>query len=191
MIAVIDNYDSFVENLARFIREEHRHTRIVRNDKITVETILSWNLDGLVLSPGPKMPREAGICVELIQRAPDHLPILGVCLGHQCLVEAYGGKTIASSFPTHGRRSKILHNGCELFEGLPSPLWVGRYHSLASSLSENGVLTDVAYTENSVHELMAVTHRTLPRYGLQFHPESILTDGGRVMIRNFLTKCTR
>jgi len=189
MIVIIDNYDSFVENIARYVRELGVETLLVRNDALNAEALLAYNPIGVVISPGPKAPREAGICLDVIRAAKKTLPILGVCLGHLCLIEAYGGRTEHAIEPVHGRASLVSHNGKGLFEHIPSPFSVGRYHSLIGVISEGSELIEIAHT-NEVHkDLMAVQHRYLPRFGVQFHPESLLTEHGRTLIKNYLKIC--
>ncbi|MEM9421602.1 MAG: aminodeoxychorismate/anthranilate synthase component II [Pseudomonadota bacterium] len=197
MILVIDNYDSFVETLARYAREAATdkateratgkgggETHIVRNDSISVDEALRCEPTAIILSPGPGRPSSAGICVDLIKAAPS-TPILGVCLGHQALAEAYGGETIPSPEPMHGRASPICHSGDDVFAGIPSPFMAGRYHSLLGSAAPQGELLEVAWTE-STNLPMAFRHRNNPHWGVQFHPESLLTVHGRLLLENFL-----
>ena len=184
MILVIDNYDSFVHNLARYFRLEGAETTIVRNDVSTVDALLAVEPQAVVLSPGPKAPADAGLCLELLQKLPLSTPLLGVCLGHQCLGEFFGGKTLPADRPLHGQASTIRHNEAGIFQGLPSPLQAGRYHSLISVMPENSLLKPCAWSEEG--EIMAVQHEVAPWFGVQFHPESILTPYGRAMVRNFL-----
>ncbi|MEM9989979.1 MAG: aminodeoxychorismate/anthranilate synthase component II [Pseudomonadota bacterium] len=184
MIIIIDNYDSFVHTLARYVREAGEETHVIRNDACTVEEILQHKPDGLLLSPGPGRPQEAGICIDLIKTCP-HLPILGVCLGHQALVEAYGGETVSSPDPMHGRASVLRHEGNPFFDQIESPFEAGRYHSLLGRLPNPSDLKEMAWTETG--DVMAVRHRTYPHIGVQFHPESLLTPSGPQMIKNFLT----
>ena len=183
MILLIDNYDSFVHNLARYIREAGQVTEVIRNDVCTVDDILKKQADGIVLSPGPGRPETAGICCDLI-RAAAEIPLLGVCLGHQCLAEVYGGDVVPSREPMHGRPGLIHHDGTGILRGLPSPFSAGRYHSLAVRLPETASICVQAHTEDQ--EIMAMRHTARPHHGVQFHPESLLTDHGRVIIANFL-----
>lgn len=183
MILVIDNYDSFVHNLARYIREEGAETRIVRNDAASAEELLRMKPRGVVLSPGPKAPKDAGVSLALLEKLPASMPVLGVCLGHQCLVEAFGGATLRAKAPLHGEASVIRHDGAALFAGLPSPMPAGRYHSLISAPAGEE-LSPCAWSEEG--ELMAVRRKSAPWHGVQFHPESLLTPHGRAMIRNFV-----
>lgn len=187
MILVIDNYDSFVHNLARYIREAGLPTTIVRNDATDVDACLALKPNGIVISPGPNDPSAAGISKALISAMPETLPLLGVCLGHQCLVECFGGQTIRAREPLHGMASDISHDTTGLFTGLKSPMPVGRYHSLISVLPENSLLRPVA--RSGVGELMAVAHRTRPWFGVQFHPESLLTRDGLSLVKNFVEIC--
>ncbi len=184
MILVIDNYDSFVHNLARYIQRLDHNCQIHRNDKITIKDIENQKPKAIIISPGPCTPKEAGISVELIQKLGAHTPILGVCLGHQAIGEAYGGATAHAQKPMHGKKSRITHNESTLFKGIPNPLEAGRYHSLISTLPER---TDLQITATSAeNEIMAMQHRSHPVYGVQFHPESILTPHGLDIINNFL-----
>jgi len=187
MIVVIDNYDSFVHNLARYVREFGAETRIVRNDAISVAECIAAAPAGVILSPGPKTPSEAGICLDLITALPEEMPLLGVCLGHQCLVEAFGGATIRATEPLHGEASAIHHDGAGVFANIPSPTPAGRYHSLIASMTTDAPLRRTARTADGA--LMGVRHNSRPWHGVQFHPESILTPAGRAMISNFVTMC--
>ncbi len=184
-ILVIDNYDSFTWNLVHYLEEIGARTTVVRNDDLTVDEALARKPDGIVLSPGPCTPNEAGICVELVQRAPDDLPILGVCLGHQSIGQAEGGKIITAQEIRHGKISPIHHKDGPLFKGLPATFEVVRYHSL-SIRAEDLPDTLIADAFTADGEIMAVRHKTRPVYGVQFHPESILTEHGHALLRNFL-----
>ena len=184
MILIIDNYDSFVHNLARYVREAGCETHIIRNDAVSVDDCLSLLPEAVIISPGPNRPEDAGLSLPLINALAPTTPLLGVCLGHQCLVEAMGGRTIRAREPLHGEASMIAHNGIAILQGLPSPLPVGRYHSLISELGESGSLEEIAWSAEG--ELMAVRHCERPWFGVQFHPESILTPDGRTIIQNFL-----
>ena len=183
MILVIDNYDSFVETLARYARELGFETRVCRNDGISVEDALSNRPSHIILSPGPGRPEEAGIMMALVEASPT-IPILGVCLGHQGLCSHYGGDTIFAPEPMHGRASDIFHEGDALFAGVPSPFAAGRYHSLLGVPAADGLLETIAWGADGTP--MAVRHRRLPHVGVQFHPESILTPAGRHVMDNFL-----
>ena len=186
-ILVIDNYDSFTWNLVHYLEELGAETRVVRNDELTVEEALASDADGVLLSPGPCSPNEAGICVALIEQAPDDLPILGVCLGHQSIGQAFGGDVITAREIRHGKLSEIRQTGGDLFDGLPETYQVVRYHSLAVKPEDlPDVLVADAFTEDG--EVMALHHRTRPVYGVQFHPESILTEHGHALLKNWLDR---
>ena len=184
-ILVIDNYDSFTWNLVHYLEEIGATTQVVRNDELSVAEALALKPDGIVLSPGPCTPNEAGICVELVQTAPADLPILGVCLGHQSIGAAEGSDIVTAQEIRHGKINQIRHENGPLFEGLPETYNVVRYHSLAI---EPGDLPDTliadAFTEDG--EIMAVRHKDRPVFGVQFHPESILTEHGHALLKNFL-----
>ena len=184
MILIVDNFDSFVHNLARYLREAGHETLVLRNDAMTAAAMLAMTPDAIVISPGPKAPADAGVSMELIARAPDALPLLGVCLGHQCLVEAFGGSVHRADEPLHGEASAITHDGKGLFEGLGNPIQAGRYHSLIGALGAPSDLVGCAWS--AAGELMAVRRRTAPWHGVQFHPESVLTPDGRAILANFL-----
>lgn len=186
MILLIDNYDSFVYNLYQFISEIRPDVELVRNDCITPEEVLEMAPDAIVISPGPGKPSEAGICVDLIRKAAGKIPILGVCLGHQAIAEAFGATVTHAKQLMHGKVS-LLNDvaDCSMFEGINRPIQVARYHSLAvleETLPEEMVVT--ARTEDG--EVMAMAHREYPVYGFQFHPESVMTPEGFRMIENFL-----
>lgn len=185
MILLIDNYDSFVYNLYQFLGHYTKDILVVRNDRITMEEIEALAPDGIVISPGPKAPKDAGRCIEIIRRFHKTVPILGVCLGHQCIGEAFGAKVSYAKELVHGRADVIRHNEGGIFDGVGNPTRVARYHSLAierGSIPDELMLT--AETEDG--EVMAVQHRDYPTVGLQFHPESIITDEGMALIENFL-----
>ncbi|MFN3608636.1 MAG: anthranilate synthase component II [Hyphomonas sp.] len=185
MILVIDNYDSFTWNLVHYLEELGAPTHVVRNDQLTVEEALALKPDAVLLSPGPCTPNEAGICLDLIRAAPEDLPILGVCLGHQAIGQAFGGDVIRAREIRHGKISEISTNQSGLFEGLPERYKVVRYHSLAIQADVlPPCLAADAYTDDG--EIMAVHHKTRPIYGVQFHPESILTEHGHALLKNFL-----
>jgi anthranilate synthase component 2 len=187
MILVIDNYDSFTYNLVQYLGELGETPVVYRNDAIDVEAIGALRPRAIVISPGPKTPAEAGLSIPIIRRWGPEIPILGVCLGHQAIGEAYGGRVVRARRVMHGKRSAITHDGTGLFRGLPSPLDVMRYHSLvveASTLPQ--VLTVLARGAEDTDEIHAVRHREHPVWGVQFHPESILTTGGKSILANFL-----
>ena len=185
MLLMIDNYDSFTYNLVQYLRELGEEVEVYRNDKISLAEIETLNPTRLVVSPGPCTPNEAGISVEAIKHFAGKLPILGVCLGHQSIGQAYGGKVVRADRLMHGKTSPIFHDNRELFVGLPDPFDATRYHSLLverSSLPE--CLEITAWTAEG--EIMGMRHRDLPVWGMQFHPESILTVAGMDMLNNFL-----
>ena len=185
MILLIDNYDSFTYNLYQYMGIFREDIEVVRNDKITIEEIRRMAPEKIVLSPGPKSPKEAGICLDVVKEFYDKIPILGICLGHQCIGEAFGGVVSYAKELYHGKQSLIAHDGTGIFQGIESPIQVARYHSLAvqkDSLPECLVVT--AETEDG--EIMAMRHKDYPVAGLQFHPESIYTQHGKRMIENFL-----
>lgn len=185
MILLIDNYDSFVHNLARYISELGFDQQVVRNDAITLEQITALNPSHIIISPGPCDPDKAGISLAVIQHFGATIPILGVCLGHQAIGQAYGGKITRAKNPMHGKASLITHTQTGLFEGITTPQKVGRYHSLI--INEEAFpppLEIIARCEKG--EIMAVKHRKYPVFGVQFHPESILTLEGHQLLKNFL-----
>jgi len=187
MILVLDNYDSFTFNLVQYLGELGVDVDVVRNDVITVEGVATMAPAAIVISPGPCTPSEAGISVSLVRQLGASIPILGVCLGHQAIVEAYGGKVVRAGRVMHGKTSLVMHDGTDLFSGLPSPLEVMRYHSLIaapSSLPRDLVVTAIAQDDAS--EIHAVRHRKYPVWGVQFHPESIMTPRGKDILANFL-----
>jgi anthranilate synthase component 2 len=185
MILVIDNYDSFTYNLVHYLNELGAETEVVRNDTLTVEQALALRPEAVLLSPGPCTPNEAGICLSLLAQAPADLPILGVCLGHQAIGQAYGGEVIRAKALMHGKTSPIEHNGKGIFAGMPQPFTGTRYHSLSvrrETLPE--ALQITAWTDDG--EIMGFQHATRPVHGVQFHPESIATEGGHALLANFL-----
>ncbi|MDP3458565.1 MAG: aminodeoxychorismate/anthranilate synthase component II [Hyphomonas sp.] len=187
MILVIDNYDSFTWNLVHYLEELGSRTHVIRNDELSADEALALKPSAVLLSPGPCTPNEAGICLELLRKAPEELPILGVCLGHQAIGQAFGGDVVGAREIRHGKLSRISHQGGALFEGLPNEFSVVRYHSLAvqpSSLPAD--LVADAFTQDG--EIMALHHRSRPIFGVQFHPESILTEHGHALLKNFLAQ---
>jgi len=185
MLLMLDNYDSFTYNLVQYFGELGEDVRVVRNDQATLEDIEAMAPDRICISPGPCSPAEAGLSVPLIQRYAGRVPILGVCLGHQAIGAAYGGRIVRAREIMHGKTSPITHAGTDVFRGLPSPYTVIRYHSLAverDSLPD--CLEITAQTDDG--EIMGIRHRELPVYGVQFHPESILSEHGHALLRNFL-----
>jgi anthranilate synthase component II len=190
MLLMIDNYDSFTFNLVQYFGELGEDVRVYRNDEITLEGIAALKPHQLVLSPGPCSPAEAGICVEAIRHFTGKLPILGVCLGHQAIGAALGGKVVRAQVQMHGKTSQIRHDGQGVYRGLPDPFTVIRYHSLAIERASLPAVLEVTSTSED-GEIMGVRHRDLvgsdaPLEGVQFHPESILTEHGHAMLKNFL-----
>jgi para-aminobenzoate synthetase component 2 len=187
MILVLDNYDSFTYNLVQYLGELGEEIEVARNDKISLDEIAAMAPDRIVISPGPCTPNEAGISIELIRRFGPEIPILGVCLGHQAIGQALGGKVVRNDVIMHGKTSEIKHRGEGVFAGLPSPLQATRYHSLIierESLPE--ALQITAETEDGT--IMGVKHREWPLEGVQFHPESVLTPHGKQMLQNFIAR---
>jgi anthranilate synthase/aminodeoxychorismate synthase-like glutamine amidotransferase len=182
-VLMVDNYDSFTYNLVQYLGELGAEPVAVRNDAVAVDDLLAQGFDRVVVSPGPCTPNEAGMSVEVMRRFPEAgVPSLGVCLGHQSLVQAFGGRVVRH-VPVHGKATRIEHGGTGLFAGLPSPLTVGRYHSLVADPELPESLDELAHGGGVV---MAVRHRELPAYGVQFHPESVLTPDGKRLLENFL-----
>jgi anthranilate synthase component 2 len=185
MILLIDNYDSFVHNLARYVRELGEDAMVRRHDAITLDEIARLAPTHIILSPGPCTPAEAGISTDVVRQFGPSIPLLGVCLGHQCIGAAYGGRIVRAKRPMHGKVSRIIHDGMGIFVGLPSPFVATRYHSLVIEASTvPDVLRVTAMTEDA--EIMAVEHRTHPVVGVQFHPESALTEHGYLLLDTFL-----
>lgn len=187
MILVIDNYDSFTFNLVQYLGELGAELTVRRNDEITVDEIGIMAPSAIVISPGPGTPSEAGITVEAVRKWGASIPVLGVCLGHQAIGEAYGGRVVRAEKVMHGKTSRIRHDGREVFAGLPNPMQVMRYHSLiveAASLPKE--LSVLARAEDDPTEIHAVRHRDHRVWGVQFHPESIMTPDGKSLLRNFL-----
>jgi anthranilate synthase/aminodeoxychorismate synthase-like glutamine amidotransferase len=185
MILLIDNYDSFVYNLARYVRELGEEPLVHRHDAIGVEEILRLAPSHIIISPGPCSPTEAGISTEVVRRVGHSIPILGVCLGHQCIGAAYGGTIVRAGAPMHGKTSLIHHNGTGLFTGLPHPFTATRYHSLV--IARGSVPPELQVTATSEDgEIMAVQHISYPVHGVQFHPESVLTEHGYRLLDHFL-----
>jgi anthranilate synthase/aminodeoxychorismate synthase-like glutamine amidotransferase len=189
MLLVIDNYDSFTYNLVQYLGELGAEVIVRRNDAVTVEEIGTLAPAAIVLSPGPCAPAQAGVTVEVIRAWGSSIPTLGVCLGHQAIGEAYGGRVVRARKAVHGKTSRIDHDGRELFAGLPTPLEVGRYHSLVvERASLPAALEVVATASDDPDEIHALRHRTHPVWGVQFHPESVLTSHGKQLLRNFLDR---
>ncbi|MGH8369943.1 MAG: aminodeoxychorismate/anthranilate synthase component II [Gammaproteobacteria bacterium] len=192
MLLMLDNYDSFTYNLVQYLGELGADVRVYRNDALTVQEVEAMRPERIVISPGPCTPNQAGISVEVIERLGDRIPILGVCLGHQAIGQAYGGKVIHAGQVMHGKVSLIHHTGQGVFAGLPNPFEATRYHSLVigkASLPDCLELTAwTQHDDGSVEEIMGVRHKHLPVEGVQFHPESILTQHGHALLKNFLER---
>jgi anthranilate synthase/aminodeoxychorismate synthase-like glutamine amidotransferase len=187
MILVIDNYDSFTYNLVQYLGELGADILVRRNDEIDITGIKALKPDAIVISPGPGVPGDAGVSIAVIRECGTEIPVLGVCLGHQAIAEAYGGKVVRAAKLMHGKTSRVEHAGSDLFEGIPSPLEVMRYHSLTvdpSSLPDE--LEVLAWGEEAKTEIHAMRHRRNPVWGVQFHPESIMTQSGKNILGNFL-----
>ncbi|MBY0121359.1 aminodeoxychorismate/anthranilate synthase component II [Bacillus sp. S/N-304-OC-R1] len=191
MILLIDNYDSFTFNLYQYLGELGEEVLVVRNDKISIEEITALKPDAIVLSPGPGRPEEAGICIKVIQTLHKEIPILGICLGHQAIGYAFGAEITKANQIMHGKVSKLKHNGLALFEYLPQPIDVMRYHSLVISQKTLPESFQILAQSMDDHEIMAIKHFQYPLYGLQFHPESIGTNYGKKILENFLTSIGR
>jgi anthranilate synthase component II len=190
MLLMIDNYDSFTYNLVQYFGELGQAVKVIRNDDLSVSDIAALKPERIVISPGPCTPNEAGVSLEVLEKLSGSVPILGVCLGHQSLGQAFGGKVIRAKTIMHGKTSLMHHKGQGVFSGLPSPFEATRYHSLVVEKdSLPNCLEITAWTENedgSFDEIMGLRHKTLPVQGVQFHPESILTQHGHAMLKNFL-----
>ena len=185
MLLMIDNYDSFTYNIVQYFGELGEEVRTVRNDEVTIAEIAAMKPDRICISPGPKAPRDAGVSVDAIREFGGKLPILGVCLGHQAIGEAFGGKIVRAKQVMHGKTSMIAHTGVGVFKGLPSPFTVIRYHSLAiERASLPSCLEVTAWTDDG--EIMGVRHKEYDIQGVQFHPESILSEHGHALLKNFL-----
>ena len=186
MILLIDNYDSFTFNLYHFLGDVGAQCQVWRNDKLSVQDAMAMQPEAIVLSPGPCTPTEAGICLDLIAAAGGKIPLLGVCLGHQAIGQAFGGQVVRAPEPMHGKVAEITHNGTDIFAGIPSPFRATRYHSLiVDQETLPDTLVPTAWTADGL--VMAMHHRTLPIHGVQFHPESIASEHGHTILRNFLT----
>jgi len=185
VLLLIDNYDSFTYNLFHYLGELGAEVRVVRNDEISAAEALGLNPDGIVLSPGPCTPNEAGICLDVIQQAEGRMPILGVCLGHQAIGQVYGGKVVRAPQPMHGKLSRVHHNGRSVFRGLNNDFLATRYHSLTIDPPSMPASLDVTATsEDGV--IQGVMHKSHPVHGVQFHPESIASENGHALLNNFL-----
>jgi anthranilate synthase component 2 len=189
-VILIDNYDSFTFNLVHYLGEAGADVRVFRNDAISASAVIAERPGAIVLSPGPCTPNEAGICLELITAAAGKIPLLGVCLGHQSIGQAYGGKVVRAPLPVHGKLATVNHNGSGLFAGITGPFQATRYHSL---VVERGSLPDGLEVTAELEDglIMGLKHRSQPVFGVQFHPESILSEHGRLMLGNFLALAGR
>jgi anthranilate synthase/aminodeoxychorismate synthase-like glutamine amidotransferase len=189
MLLVIDNYDSFTYNLVQYLGELGAEVEVRRNDAVTVEDVGRMAPAAIVLSPGPCAPAQAGVTVNVIRAWGSRIPTLGVCLGHQAIGEAYGGRVVRASRAVHGKSSRITHDGSDLFAGLPNPLEVGRYHSLIVERESLPTTLHVSATaEDNPDEIHALRHKEHPVWGVQFHPESVLTPFGKRILKNFLAR---
>jgi anthranilate synthase component 2 len=185
MIVLVDNYDSFTFNLVHYLGELGADVVVHRNDKVTSREIVTADPDAIVLSPGPCTPKEAGICLDLIAHAAETIPILGVCLGHQAIGDAFGGKVVRAPVPVHGKLSEIRHEGRGIFRGINAPFKATRYHSLV--VERGSMPSELAVTADTEDGLvMGLSHTRLPVHGVQFHPESIASDHGHLTLKNFL-----
>ena len=184
-VTLIDNYDSFTFNLVHYLGALGADVAVFRNDEISVAEVLAAKPDAIVLSPGPCTPNEAGICLDLVRAASASTPLLGVCLGHQAIGQAFGGDIVRASAPMHGKLSRIAHNASGVFRGINGPFQATRYHSLLIERATAPAELEIT-AETDDGAIMGVAHRTLPVHGVQFHPESILSEHGHLMLRNFL-----
>ncbi|MBM3216525.1 aminodeoxychorismate/anthranilate synthase component II [Candidatus Poribacteria bacterium] len=191
MVLMIDNYDSFTYNLVQYLGELGADLRVVRNDAMTVDELLALDPDRIVVSPGPCTPREAGVSVEAIQRFAGVVPLLGVCLGHQSVGQAFGGTIVHAKRLMHGKTSPIKHGGSDVFAGLPDPFEATRYHSLVIDRKSLPDCLEVTAESTDDGEIMGIRHKDLPVWGVQFHPESILTTEGKRLLANFLAMPSR
>jgi len=187
MILLIDNYDSFVYNLARYVVELGHVAMVKRNDAITLEEVVALQPSHIILSPGPCTPNESGICLDIIRTLGPKIPILGVCLGHQAIGQVYGGTVVRAQRPMHGKAAKMTHVGTGLFTDIPNACLVGRYHSLVVSPIDFPHAALAVTAKSAEGEIMALQHRVYPTYGVQFHPESVLTEHGYTLLKRFLS----
>jgi anthranilate synthase/aminodeoxychorismate synthase-like glutamine amidotransferase len=185
MVLIIDNYDSFTYNLVQYLGELNVEMQVHRNDQITLEQARALNPDRILVSPGPCSPKESGLSNEIIRELGQHIPVFGVCLGHQCIGHTFGAKVVVNYRMMHGKTSLIRHNGKDLFEGMPNPFAATRYHSLVVQRDTLPDCLEVT-AETEEGEVMGLRHKSLPIWGVQFHPESILTESGRTIMKNFL-----
>jgi anthranilate synthase/aminodeoxychorismate synthase-like glutamine amidotransferase len=185
MMLVIDNYDSFTYNLVQYLGEMAVEMRILRNDQVTLDQIREWQPERILISPGPCSPREAGMSNDIIRTFGPKIPVFGVCLGHQCIGHTFGAEVVVNDRMMHGKTSPIKHNGRDLFEGMPNPFNATRYHSLVIKRDTMPACLEIT-AETEEGEIMGVRHKHFPIWGVQFHPESILTENGRTILKNFL-----
>ena len=185
MFVLIDNYDSFTYNLLHFMGEEGADMRVFRNDAISPEDVITMKPAGIVLSPGPCDPDKAGICLDLIAKTQGTIPIMGVCLGHQSIGQAFGGRVVPATRIMHGKTDQITHKGTDIFEGIPSPFTATRYHSLTVAADSIPECLNVTATSDD-GTVMGLAHTTFPVFGVQFHPESIASEHGHQLLRNFI-----
>lgn len=183
MILIVDNYDSFVHNVARYVRELGYEAHVIRNDAVNL-SIIGKETRGIILSPGPCTPNEAGMSLDLISSFSGKKPILGICLGHQCIGQVFGGRVVRAKRPMHGEASEIHHQGKGIFKSMPPDFNAGRYHSLIVELDGSEPLSVTAQSEDG--EIMGLEHHTHPTFGVQFHPESVMTEQGHDLLQNFL-----
>lgn len=187
MILIVDNYDSFTYNLLQYVGEINPDISVVRNDKISVQEVISLSPSHVIISPGPCTPNEAGISVDLVRSIPEHIPLLGVCLGHQSIGQAFGAKIVRAPEIMHGKQSRILHTNEGILKGIDTPFTATRYHSLIiDKKTIPDCLRVTAWTEDDI--IMAVEHKSRPIHGIQFHPESIMTEAGKDILRNFISR---
>jgi anthranilate synthase component 2 len=190
MVVLIDNYDSFTFNLVHYLGGLGADIAVYRNDKISIDQVLAQDPDAIVLSPGPCTPDDAGICLDLIARAANEVPMLGVCLGHQAIGQAFGGAVVRAPAPVHGKLSAVRHQGAGVFHGINGPFQATRYHSLV--VERDSMPSDLVVTADTDDGLvMGLAHRTLPVHGVQFHPESIASEHGHLILKNFLDLAAR
>lgn len=190
MLLMIDNYDSFVYNLVRYFEEIGEAVEVVRNDKININMVDESKYLGIVISPGPKNPTESGLCLDIIDKFKGRLPMLGICLGHQCIGHYFGGKIVKGESPMHGKISEVIHNNEGVFYDVKSPLNVTRYHSLI--VDKESLPNELEITaEAPENVIMGIKHKSLPIYGVQFHPEAELTEEGHKLLENFVSECKR
>ena len=190
MLIMIDNYDSFVYNLVRYFEEIGEVVEVVRNDKINLECIRSSKYSGIVISPGPKNPKQAGLCLDIIDKFKNEIPIFGICLGHQCIGHYFGGEIVKGDRPMHGKISEVIHDDMGVFHNIKNPLKVTRYHSLI--INKKNLPRELLVTaETSDGVIMGIRHNKLPIYGVQFHPEAELTEEGHKILKNFILECKR